>query len=135
MSKLGNKVALTTGSTKIFEISSIGANVTSGQLFTQNGTASAPGICVGQAGNVGLYLVSSGIGFVTAGTQYGSLSSAGAWTLGSGTATEHALNTLLAANAAGVCTLTNGPSGKSGNPTGWISINVNGSSARVIPYW
>jgi len=38
------------------------------------------------------------------------------------------------ANASGSLTLTNAPTGKSGNPTGYLTINVSGTN-RVIPYW
>lgn len=51
----------------------------------------------------------------------------------SGTPT-HVLNSATAAPAAGALTLTNGPTGKSGNPAGYLSISINGST-RVIPFW
>lgn len=57
-----------------------------------------------------------------------------ALTLGSGTSTEHILNTLLGTNGAGALTLLNGPSGTTGNATGYISITINGST-RYIPFW
>lgn len=59
----------------------------------------------------------------------------GAWTLGaSSTTPTHRLNTATAATAAGVLTLTNGPTGKTGNPAGYLSLSINGST-QVIPYW
>lgn len=54
--------------------------------------------------------------------------------LGTGTGGTHRLNTALGTNGAGILTLTNGPSGTSGNPTGYIQININGTN-RFIPFW
>jgi hypothetical protein len=54
-----------------------------------------------------------------------------------GTASEtpqHLLNTATATHASGVGTITNLPSGYSGNPTGYIQITINGNT-HVIPYW
>lgn len=50
------------------------------------------------------------------------------------TTTQHKLNTATSAPAAGALTLLNGPTDTSGNPTGYVSIVVNGTS-RVIPFW
>lgn len=58
----------------------------------------------------------------------------GQMTIGSGTSTTHVLNTQLGTNGAAVLTLTNGPAGTLGNPTGYIQININGSN-RFIPFW
>lgn len=56
-------------------------------------------------------------------------------TIGTGTATQHALNTLLATNGAQVATLTNLPAAATaGNPSVWIKITVNGAT-RYIPAW
>jgi len=52
----------------------------------------------------------------------------------SGATPTHSLNTSLATNASNVLTLTNAPSAISGNPTGYITINVNGTPA-YLPYW
>lgn len=46
----------------------------------------------------------------------------------------HRLNTNTTAASTGSLTLTNAPTGKSGNPAGYITININGTD-RVIPYW
>lgn len=46
----------------------------------------------------------------------------------------HVINATLLTNGAGVLTMTNGPAGKSGNPTGYLSLTINGS-ARTIPFW
>jgi large repetitive protein len=46
----------------------------------------------------------------------------------------HSLNTATATPASGVGTITNLPSGASGNPAGYISIIVN-TTTVVIPYW
>lgn len=50
------------------------------------------------------------------------------------TTEQHALNTALGTAASDLLTLTNGPTGTAGNPTGYVSILVNGV-ARVIPFW
>jgi hypothetical protein len=63
------------------------------------------------------------------------ITAAGAFTIGAtGSTNTHSLNTATSTVGSGALTLSNGPSGKSGNPAGYISININGS-ARVIPYW
>ncbi len=58
----------------------------------------------------------------------------GVVTIGSGTSTQHVLNTQLAANASGLLTLANAPSGISGDPVGYIQMTINGST-RYIPFW
>lgn len=50
------------------------------------------------------------------------------------TTPQHSLNTATATNAAGVGTITNLPAGFSGNPTGYVQININGTP-HIIPYW
>lgn len=84
------------------------------------------GFSVYAAGNAGI-AVAGVVGFrVTTG---------GINTIGSsGLTPQHVLNTATATNGAGVGTLTNLPSGSSGNPTGYIQITINGST-RNIPYW
>lgn len=67
-------------------------------------------------------------------TLVGNVANGGVWTIGAGTATTHVINTQLATNASDLLTLTNGPTGKAGNPVGYIQINVNGTN-RVIPFW
>jgi hypothetical protein len=63
------------------------------------------------------------------------LMSDGSLVLGPASATpKHSLNTSTSAAASGSGTLTNMPTGVSGNPTGYIKITINGSD-RVIPYW
>lgn len=52
----------------------------------------------------------------------------------SSTTPEHVLNTSTSAPASGVGTLLNLPAGASGNPSGYIKININGTD-RVIPFW
>lgn len=47
---------------------------------------------------------------------------------------QHILNTNTLTPASGILTLTNGPSGFSGNPAGYIDIIVNGNP-QTIPYW
>jgi hypothetical protein len=64
----------------------------------------------------------------------GTIDNTGAFTLGaSSTTPTHALNTATTAAASGIGTLTNLPTGASGNPT-WITIVVNGVTG-VIPFW
>lgn len=65
----------------------------------------------------------------------GTISDAGAFTFGATSSTPtHRFNTSMATNATGVGTLTNLPSGSSGNPTGYITFNLNGT-VRNIPFW
>lgn len=52
----------------------------------------------------------------------------------SGGTPQHQLNSALATNASGVGTLTNLPAGSSGNPFGYVQINVNGVQS-YIPFW
>ena len=52
----------------------------------------------------------------------------------SGATPTHGLNTSLGANASNVLTLTNAPTAITGNPTGYITINVNGTLA-YMPFW
>jgi hypothetical protein len=73
-------------------------------------------------------------------TQIGNSSTAttliaGGVSLGlSSTTVTHSLNTSTGTNGAGVLTLTNAPTGRTGNPAGYITINVNGVLA-YMPYW
>ena len=70
-----------------------------------------------------------------AGTVMGLYSNTGAWTIGPAAGgVIHRLNTTLATNGAGALTLLNGPAGTAGDPTGYITININGTN-RVIPFW
>jgi len=50
------------------------------------------------------------------------------------TTPQHSLNTATATPGTGTGTITNLPAGFSGNPTGYISILINGGT-HVIPYW
>lgn len=50
------------------------------------------------------------------------------------TTNTHALNTSVGTNGAGVLTLTNAPTGRTGNPAGYITITINGTLA-YLPYW
>lgn len=59
----------------------------------------------------------------------------GAFTIGiSGTSQQNTLNTLTAAPASGIGTLTNLPIGVSGNPAGYIQMTINGAT-HYIPYF
>ena len=58
----------------------------------------------------------------------------GPMTIGSLNTQQHVLNTKLGTTASGAGTLLNLPSGKSGNPTGFVQMTINGSTA-YIPYW
>lgn len=63
------------------------------------------------------------------------VSAAGKVTLGSGTATQHTLNTLLATNGVQAATIANLPAAATaGNATGWIKITINGTTA-YMPFW
>lgn len=63
------------------------------------------------------------------------IANTGVLTLGnSSLLSQHVLNTATSATASGVGTLTNLPTGHSGNPTGYIQMTINGST-HVIPYW
>lgn len=68
-------------------------------------------------------------------SEFLNISTAGLITLGTGTSTQHALNTLLATNGAQAATLLNLPAAATaGNPAVWIKITVNGAT-RYIPAW
>jgi hypothetical protein len=59
----------------------------------------------------------------------------GAVSIGAPTTTnQHYINTATATPASGVGTLTNMPSGVSGNPAGYIQIEINGN-IHYLPYW
>lgn len=63
------------------------------------------------------------------------VSSGQAVTIGPASTTHtHALNTATSAPDAGIGTLTNMPTGVSGDPDGYIKITVNGTDV-VIPFW
>lgn len=66
-------------------------------------------------------------------TTVGQITSTGAHTIGATSTTPtHVLNT-LSTTGAGTGTLTNVPGG-AGNPTGYVQITINGTTA-YIPYW
>lgn len=68
-------------------------------------------------------------------SDYVTITTAGLITLGTGTATQHALNTQLATNGAQNATLTNLPAAATaGNPVGWVQITINGTT-RYMPFW
>lgn len=75
------------------------------------------------------------VAFATNNIERMSVNASGLITLGSTGGTQtHALNTSLATNAGDTLILTNAPTGKAGNPAGYINITINGV-ARVIPFW
>ena len=95
------------------------------------------GVGTGGSGNIQFQTAPAGSTGDAANTlvTVGSISNTGAHTLGAASTTPtHALNTATVAPASGVGTITNLPAGKSGNPTGYLSITINGVAA-VIPYW
>lgn len=104
-------------------------------LLTVNGGATAA-----DGGNIILYgsahaSKASLLEFYNGSTLAGSISAASLWTIGTGTATQHALNTLLATNGAQVATITNLPAAATaGNPNGWLKITINGTLS-YIPFW
>lgn len=69
-----------------------------------------------------------------AGTTMLSFSNAGAVTLGNGPTQTHRVNGLVQAPAAGVLTLVNAPGAATGDPTVYLTININGTD-YVIPAW
>lgn len=75
-----------------------------------------------------VFVLTDGIGTQFRGNSDGTL------TLGNSNTTTFLINSIIGTNAAGVGTLTNLPTGKSGNPTGYIQISLNGTTA-YIPYW
>ena len=95
------------------------------------------GVGTGGSGNIQFQTAPAGSTGDAANTlvTVGSISNTGAHTLGAASTTPtHVLNTATVATGSGVGTITNLPAGKSGNPTGYISITINGVAA-VIPYW
>jgi len=50
------------------------------------------------------------------------------------TTPKHAINSDTYTNASDALTLGNGPSGKAGDPAGYLKITINGTD-RAIPYW
>jgi hypothetical protein len=63
------------------------------------------------------------------------ISQAGAFIISTGTTNQHRLNTLLATNGVQTATMTNLPAAAtSGNPNGWVSININGTTS-YMPFW
>jgi hypothetical protein len=65
----------------------------------------------------------------------GSVTSSGGWTIGqSGGVQTHQINGSTSTPGSGVGTLTNLPGALSGNPTGYLLLEINGSFARV-PFW
>lgn len=64
-----------------------------------------------------------------------SITAGGVVSIGTGTSTQHNLNTLLATNGAQTATLTNLPAAATaGNPNGWLKISINGTTS-YIPFW
>ncbi len=106
--------------------------------FTATSTANgaAASITAGSGFTGGLTINMQGtnsIVFRTNSTTAFSISGAQVVTIGTGTSSQHVLNSLLAANGSGVMTMTNGPVA-SANATGWLQITINGST-RYIPFW
>jgi hypothetical protein len=94
----------------------------------------------GNGGNINLSANTGGssngvINFSTANTLWATLDAGGNLT---GPLTSLAVSSLIMTNtatpASGVGTLTNLPSGNSGNPTGYLVIIVNGTP-RNFPFW
>lgn len=69
-----------------------------------------------------------------AGTIVLKITTAGVFTIGTGTTARHRINGGLATNGAQVLTMTNGPTGTSGNPAVYLQVNINGTN-YVIPAW
>ena len=152
--KSGNQTGSGLGQTGNVTISTGGiTNISSGNV-TGDLTLSS-GSSTGGGGVTGTVTISSGNGttgsisgdiIIATGTGSGvirggvyvegtAISLEASTTIGETSTTPiHSLNTALATNGSGTATLTNLPSGFSGNPTGYISININGSP-HILPYW
>ena len=117
-----------------------------GDLLLQGGGTCGTGS--GSLGNNGNIYLQSGYSqcagpFTTPGAIYVqtnnvtqlSIGSTGIITIGaSGSTNQHAINVSTATPGTGVGSITNLPSGYSGNPTGYMQFTINGAT-HVIPYW
>lgn len=100
---------------------------TSGDITINSGTATGAGKV---SGNITLTP-----GAIAGGATQGNIVLNAQTQIGATSTTlQHILNTQLATNGSGVGTFSNLPSGASGNPTGYISITINGS-VRFLPFW
>lgn len=64
-----------------------------------------------------------------------SITTGGLVTIGTGTATQHALNTLLAANGVQLATIGNLPAAATaGAAFGWLKMTINGTTS-YLPFW
>ncbi len=125
-------------------------DIMAGTILNAASTANIAGIRIGEGSNAG-----SGTGgdvAISGGHSVGGIAGSVTLVAGTGltngniqlnspsvigavaTTPQHALNTATSTNASGTLTLLNAPAGVSGNPTGYISIMINGSPA-VIPFW
>lgn len=102
-------------------------------VYSQQGDGTADWGVGRDASNSGAFSISFG---GTLGTsEFFNISTAGLVTLGTGTSTQHAFNTLLASNGAQIATLTNLPAAAtSGNPNGWFKMSINGTTS-YMPFW
>lgn len=124
-----DQVAITTGGTARFSVDNSAVNSTV-QILNSAGSASAPSYSFTGNGNMGLYNVSGALNFATAGANVGSISIAGAWTLGPSSGNQsHSINGNLTVNNgnSGDSLLRCIPSGSSSNA--YIdAIALNGGS-------
>lgn len=110
--------------------------ITSSQFQGVAGTTTNPGFSSASDTNTGFRCAGSDVAqIITGGTVAVSVNASQAVTIGTGTATQHTFNTLLATNGAAVMTLNNGPAAATaGNPVGWVQITINGTT-RYQPFW
>lgn len=100
-----------------------GSNIVRGGLGGASGTPGSGGSILLETANTTSYAINM------------SIDNTGLITLGaSGGTAQHALNTATGTNGAGILTLTNAPTGRTGNPAGYIQITINGTTA-YLPYW
>jgi hypothetical protein len=98
----------------------------SGSMFLTTGNSSLDGVGTGS--------ISLTPGSVTTGTMGNVQLNAAAVIGAPSTTPTHNLNTSTGTNSIGALTLTNAPTGISGNPTGYVTITINGTLA-YLPYW
>ena len=103
--------------------------------ITASGAESDPSLVRTGDTNTGIYCPAADEFALSAGgTKWFGVDSTGIVTIGkSATTVRHALNVGTATAAAVALTISNGPTGTTGNPV-WIKITLNGVS-HVIPAW
>ncbi len=123
------------GSWFIYESGSNPSNF-AGPILIADGAAGTPAVRFGSSTGTGIFRPSSNaLSFSSNATEVGGYVSTGLWTFGaSGGTPIHRFNSDTLATSTNSGTLTNMPSGISGNPTVYWRVNINGFN-RVIPCW